>query len=120
MSVFVQTLLCGVLLSDGDSWELPNSMDNNPRSISMRRGSADFLKQPYSPANLLKTKKLMDSGLSLESLFASAKNERGEKNRKRVLVLMTSLSLFPALCKNKLGSVLLLFPSHREEKYLVL
>lgn len=46
MSVFVQTLLCGVLLSDGDSWELPNSMDNNPRSISMRRGSADFLKQP--------------------------------------------------------------------------
>lgn len=66
----------------------------------------------------------MGSDLSLESLIASARNEKIKKKikkqRERGLVLMTCLLLFPALCKNKLGSALLLFPSHREEKYLIL
>lgn len=111
------------MLTDEDTWEVPNSMDKKLRSISGRRGCADFLKQPYSPINILMRKKLMGSDLSLESLFASARNEKNKKKKtkqKRGLVLMTCLLLFPALCKNKLGSVLLLFPSHREEKYLVL
>lgn len=82
-------LLWEVLLSYDDPWELPNSMGNNPRSITCRRGIADFLKQPCSPANLLMRKKLRGSDLSLGSLFASARNER--KKRKRGLVLMTSL-----------------------------
>lgn len=40
-------LLRGLLLSDGDSWELPNSLYSNPSSIPGRRGSAGFLKKPY-------------------------------------------------------------------------
>lgn len=75
----MRILVCEVLVSDRDSWELPNSVDNNPRSICGSRGSADFLKQPYSPANHLMRKKLMGSDLSLESLFASAKKERKKK-----------------------------------------
>lgn len=109
----MQILVCEVLVSDRDSWELPNSVGNNT-SICGSRGSADFLKQPYSPANHLMRKKRMGSDLSLESLFASAKKER---KKKRGLVLMTSLSLFPVLCKTRLISALLLFPSHGEEKY---
>lgn len=51
-------------------------MSEKTKSISCRRGCADFLKQPYSPANILMRKKLMGSDLSLESLFASARNEK--------------------------------------------
>lgn len=64
------------MLTDEDTWEVPNSMDKKLRSISGRRGCADFLKQPYSPVNILMRKKLMGSDLSLESLFASARNEK--------------------------------------------
>lgn len=78
LSGFMQILVCEVLVSDRDSWELPNSVGNNT-SICGSRGSADFLKQPYSPANHLMRKKLMGSDLSLESLFASAKKERKKK-----------------------------------------
>lgn len=70
------------MLTDEDTWELPNSMDKKPRSISGRRGCADFLKQPYSPVNILMRKKLMGSDLSLESLFASARNEKNNKKNK--------------------------------------
>lgn len=77
----MQILVCEVLVSDRDSWELPNSVGNNT-SICGSRGSADFLKQPYSPANHLMRKKLLGSDLSLESLFASAKKERKEKKKR--------------------------------------
>lgn len=76
MSGFVQTLVCEDMLTSEDTWELPNPMDKKPRGISGRRGCADFLKQPYSPVNILMRKKLMGSYLSLESLFASARNEK--------------------------------------------
>lgn len=76
VSEFVQTLECEDMLAYEDTWELPNSMHKKPRSISGRRGCADFLKQPYSPANILMRKKLMGSDSSLESLFASARNEK--------------------------------------------
>lgn len=52
-----------------------------PRRISGRRGCADFLKQPYSPVNILMRNKLMGSDLSLESLFASARNEKKIKKQ---------------------------------------
>lgn len=80
MSGFVQTLLCEGMLTDEDTWELTNSMDKKSRSISGRRGCADFLKQSYSPVNIVMRKKLMGSDLSLGSLFTSARNEKIKKN----------------------------------------
>lgn len=59
MSGFVQALLCEGMLIDEDTWELPNSVDKKPRSISGRGGCADFLKQPYSPISILMRKKTL-------------------------------------------------------------
>lgn len=60
-----------------DSWDLPNSTDNNPRKTSGGRGRVRFLRQPYSFANYLTRKKPTGSDLSLQNLFVSAKEEMG-------------------------------------------
>lgn len=60
-----------------DSWDLPNSTDNNPRKTSGGRDRVRFLRQPYSFANYLTRKKPTGSDLSLQNLFVSAKEERG-------------------------------------------